>query len=60
MSKVFQARLLYVVHRLSLAGNLGQQRMYDSLRLKYCWPHMAKDVYATGQDLEKFAMKKIW
>lgn len=41
------AHMQYLEHHLSIAGNLGQRRMYDTLRKEYYWSHMANDGYTT-------------
>lgn len=52
-------RLLYHSHYPVMAGHPGQQLMYDSMRRKFHWPHMANDVYTTATNCSACAQNRV-
>lgn len=52
-----RARLLYHSHYPCLAGQPGEERMFDIVRREYYWTHMGNELYTTVKDCFKMHTK---
>ena len=57
--RTLRSRLLHLCHNAVIAGHLGQNRMYYTLRREYYWPHLVADIAATVRGCRTCAMNRV-